>query len=332
MRVAVRGRRSRFLLLLMVGGLLASMLTACGMTFTRPGTGGSGGGCTPGQPVRHPAPKPVTVHVPKNAAAAAKVPQPVRAKGTLVIAEDPSYAPNEFTLPGSSQVIGMDIDLGRAIGQVLGLKVQFNDTTFDGIVPGLGAHRFDLGMSSLTDTAKREKVVDFVTYFKAGTSIMVQKCNPQHIKSFLDLCGKTVGAENGTIQIDQLRKPEADGSIVAQCKKAGKQPPAAKGFPQQTGAASALQASRIDAYIADSPVVDYALRKTTGAFQKAGQAKGVAPYGIAVPKDSGTLKDAVAAAVRVLMKDGTYHKILQNWGVLDGKINPDQVTINAAKS
>jgi polar amino acid transport system substrate-binding protein len=312
----------------MVGGLLASMLTACGMTFTRPGTGGDGGGCQPGKPVHHAAPKPLAVHVPKNAEAAAKVPDDVRAKGTLVIAEDPSYAPDEFTLPGSSQVVGMDIDLGRAIGQVLGLKVTFANTTFDGIVPGLGAHRYDLGMSSLTDTAKREKVVDFVTYFKAGTSIVVQKCNPKHIDSFLDLCGKKVGAENGTIQIDQLRKEQADGSIVAKCRQKGKQPPVAKGYPQQTGAASALASSRIDAYIADSPVVAYALKQTTGAFQKAGSVKGVAPYGIAVPKHSGTMKNAVAGAVRTLMKDGTYLKILKNWGLTDGKI--DRVRINAA--
>lgn len=325
----VRIRSSRPLLLVALAGLLASMLTGCGMTFTDPATK-DGGGCTPGKPVQHPNPDPVTTHLDKNVDAAAKVPNTVRAKGTLVIAEDPSYAPDEFTEPDSGQVIGMDIDLGKAIGQVLGLKVQFKNTTFDGIVPGLGAHRYDLGMSSLTDTAKREEVVDFVTYYKAGTSIMVQKCNPEGINSFTDLCGKKVGAENGTIQIDQLRKPDSDGSIVKQCTKAGKKPPAAKGFPKQTDANSALQASRIEAYIADSPVVDYALKKTTGVFQKAGSAKGVAPYGVAVPKDSGTMKNAVASALRVLMKNGTYDKIVANWGMKDGAI--DQVKINQAES
>lgn len=317
------------MLLLMVASVLATMLTGCGMTFTKPGS--QEGGCAPGKPQSHLAPDPVDVHIPKNSEAAAKVPDSIREKGTIVIVEDPSYAPDEFTKPKSSEVIGMDIDLGRAIGQVLGLKVQFKNSSFDGIVPGLGAHRYDLGMSSLTDTAKREKVVDFVTYYKAGTSIMVQKCNPEGIHSFTGLCGKKVGAENGTIQIDQLRKEDADGSIVALCQKKGKKPPVAKGFPQQTDANSALEASRIDAYIADSPVVNYALQKTTGVFQKVGSAKGVAPYGVALPKDSGTMKYAVKAAITTIMKNGTYHKILDHWGMTDGAITADKVTINAAE-
>ncbi|MGH3437120.1 MAG: ABC transporter substrate-binding protein [Sciscionella sp.] len=318
----------RALALLAACATLAGILTACGATTHKPGSS-SAGGCTAGQPVTHPDPKPAKVSVSLDSQAAAKVPAALKAKGTLTVAEDPSYAPNEFTSGNSNQPIGMDIDLAKALGQSLGLKVKFANSSFDGIIAGIQAGRYDLGMSSFTDTKDREKVVDFVTYFKAGTSIMVPKCNPKNINSDLDLCGKTVGAENGTIQIDQLTKKDADGSIVAKCLKAGKKAPSGKGYPQQTDASSALQAKRIDAYIADSPVVDYALKKTTGAFQKAGSDLGVAPYGIAVPRTAGTLKYALQAALQKLMADGTYKKILGNWGVASGAI--DQSKINDAQ-
>ena len=68
----------------------------------------------------------------------------------------------------------MDADLAKALGAVLGLKVKVVNATFDAIIPGLAAGKYDLGMSSFTDTKAREKVVDFVTYFSAGTSFYVK--------------------------------------------------------------------------------------------------------------------------------------------------------------
>jgi polar amino acid transport system substrate-binding protein len=64
----------------------------------------------------------------------------------------------------------MDADLARAIGAVLSLKFEVANSTFATIMPGLQSGKYDLGMSSFTDTKERERVVDFVTYFSAGTS------------------------------------------------------------------------------------------------------------------------------------------------------------------
>lgn len=320
-------RRSRVVIALGLGTAMLALLAGCGMTFTRPVA--AGGSCLAVQPAENANPNPVLLNIQPDPAAIAQLPEAVKTRGTLTFAEDPSYAPNEFTAGGSSQPIGMDIDLANAIGKTLGLKVVFTNSSFDGIIAGIQAGRYDVGMSSLTDTKEREQTVDFVTYFKAGTSTMVLKCNPKGIHSDLDLCGKNVGAENGTIQIDELSKPDVDGSIVAKCTKAGKAPPNAKGYPAQTDANSALQAGRIDAYIADSPVVDYALKQTGGAFEKAGSDEGVAPYGIAIPKNAGTLKNALQTAINKLMANGGYQKILDNWGVSDGAL--DQAKINDAQ-
>ena len=58
----------------------------------------------------------------------------------------------------------MDADLAKALGQVMGLKADVQNVTFDSIIPGLAAGKYDLGMSSFTDTKEREATVDFVTY------------------------------------------------------------------------------------------------------------------------------------------------------------------------
>jgi polar amino acid transport system substrate-binding protein len=302
----------------------ASLLAAgCGATTDRPqgqngGGGGGGGACTPGEVSNVPDPKPLAVAAPSDSALAGMVPAKVKADGKIIIATDASYAPNEYTLEGSDEIIGMDVDMGKAIGKVLGVEVQFVNASFDGILAGLNAGRYELGMSSFTDTKEREQTVDFVTYLEAGTSTMVRKCNPKGIKSITDLCGKAVGAENGTTQLDQLTKPEVEGSVVKACSAAGKEPPKGQGFPKQTDVNAALQANRIDAYLADTPVVNYAVKKTGNAFEKVGKDTDAAPYGIGIPKAAGTMKEAVQGAVQKLISDGGYQDILDNWGVTGG--------------
>ncbi len=301
----------------------------CGATTENPADqgGGNGGGseCTPGEPSEVADPKPLDADVAADSALGGQVPASVKADGKIVIATDASYAPNEYTLEGSDEIIGMDIDLGKAVGKVLGVEVEFVNASFDGILAGLDANRYELGMSSFTDTKEREQTVDFVTYFEAGTSTMVRKCNPKGIESIEDLCGKTVGAQNGTTQLEQLTQADVEGSVVKACADAGKEPPTSQGFPKQTDVNAALAANRIDAYMADSPVVDYAVKKTGEAFEKAGDDTDSAPYGIAVPKSAGTMKEAVRGAVQKLIDDGAYQEILDNWGVGDGAVTESKV-------
>ncbi|HJP78114.1 MAG TPA: ABC transporter substrate-binding protein [Pseudonocardiaceae bacterium] len=341
--MAVRTRLSNSLSRLGIGkgkiaaaGLCVATVTAalalagCGATTSAPGgSASSGGNCTPGQATQGASPSPMSLTLQPDAASAAQVPANYKSKGTLTIAADASYAPNEFTA-GNGAIIGMDVDLGNAIAQTLGMKANFVNASFDGILAGIQAGRYDLGMSSFSVTAAREQQVDFVSYFTAGTSTMVTKCNPANIKTLSDLCGKSVGAENGTTQLDQLTKPDVDGSIVKTCQQAGKSVPKAQGFPDQTGVNSALQAGRIDAYLADSPVVDYALKQTGDAFTKVGGNLDTAPYGIAMPKTEGTLKNAIQAAVQHLIDDGTYAQILQHWGVSSGAVKTAAINPSAS--
>jgi polar amino acid transport system substrate-binding protein len=269
----------------------------------------------------------------KDDALAAKVPDNIRQKGELVVATDATYAPNEFSNDGGKTFVGMDIDLGNAIGKVLGLKVTFVNATFDGILAGVQAGKYDLGMSSFTDRKDREEIVDFVNYFRAGTSIAVKKGNPLGIQSQADLCGKKVAAERGTIQLDTVTKDkDEDGNptLRGQCLKDGKPAPVAVPEPDQNGVNAALIAGRADAFIADSPIVEYQVKQTDGEVVQGGETTDVAPYGIAVPKNAGTLKDAVQGAVQKLIDDGHYAKILETWGLRNGAI--DKATINAAGS
>src|SRR4029079_11882236 len=120
--------------------------------------------------------------------------------GVLRVATDASYPPASSFATGGRTIVGIEPDLGGALGRVLGIKVRFVNVDFSRVLPTVAAHRVDIGMSAITDTASRERRVDFVNYFGAGTSIVVRRGNPAGITDLAGLCGQTVAVENGTIQ------------------------------------------------------------------------------------------------------------------------------------
>jgi polar amino acid transport system substrate-binding protein len=246
------------------------------------------------------------------ASIAAQVPAAVRATGTLTVAADATYAPNEFIGPDGHTVVGLDPDLAAALGQVLGLKVKMINATFDAIIPGLISGKYDLGMSSFTDTRERQKVVDFVTYFVAGTSFYVKASGGPDVTSLAGVCGHRVAVEKGTTQQADVQAREPA------CTSAGK-PVTLQIFNDQNAVNLALSSGRADLAMADSPVAAYQVKQSGGTFRLSGRPYGSAPYGIAIPKGNGMAKPLLAALKR-LMADGSYTKILDKWGVQSGAI------------
>jgi polar amino acid transport system substrate-binding protein len=244
-----------------------------------------------------------------NAAAAAKLPAAIKSAGVVKVATDAAYPPNEFFGPDNKTIIGMDIDLGHAIGDVLGVKFEFSNLVFDSILPALGS-RFDLSMSSFTDTKEREQQVDMVDYFSAGTSFFGPSDSTLDPKGPADLCGRTVAVEKGTTQLDDVtaQKKKCKLTILA--------------FPDQNQANLAVSSGRADVSMSDSPVAAYIAEKSDGKLKLIGEAYATAPYGIPVPKDPAHagLAEAISLALQELHDNGTYMKILEKWGVQDGAV------------
>jgi polar amino acid transport system substrate-binding protein len=253
-------------------------------------------------------------------AVTALLPAAIKDKGTLIVAADATYAPNEFIGSDGKTVMGMDADLAKAIAGAAGLKAEVKNATFDSIIPGLASHKYDLAMSSFTDTKEREKTVTFVTYFSAGTSFYVKAQGGPSVNTLADLCGKTVAVEKGTTQ-------QADAQ--AQSAKCGSSKVTVLTFPDQNGANLALSSGRAQVGMADSPVAAYLVKQSNGQFKLSGQPYGTAPYGIAMPKGTG-MAPAIKAAMTYLIKNGEYMKILAKWGITEGAIKTP--VINGATS
>lgn len=103
-----------------------------------------------------------------NEKARALLPADLRDKELLSIASDPTYPPFEYYDTDNKTLIGWDIDMGDAIGAVLGLEVKHVPATFDTILPGLKSGKYELGMSTFSVTDERRKQLTLSRTSKAA--------------------------------------------------------------------------------------------------------------------------------------------------------------------
>jgi polar amino acid transport system substrate-binding protein len=248
--------------------------------------------------------------------AAPNLPASIKSSGELKIGSDIEYAPNEFFKENTEIAQGMDVDLGNALAKQLGVKAKFiDDTDFAGIIGAMNSGRFDIIMSSMTDTKEREQSADLLDYFLAGSSILVQKGNPKAIKSVDDLCGQTAAVQKGTTQDLEILTPQ-----VQKCAGLNK-PLNVLRFEKDTDALQQVKLGRAVANFEDFPVAAYNAKTSGGGkdFAVVGQQIGSAPYGIAMPKNS-PLLSLLQTALQKLINNGTYDRILAKWNVSDGAL------------
>lgn len=257
-----------------------------------------------------------------------RLPKKIQQAGAIKVGSDIAYAPVEF-VDENGEPAGIDPDLAKAMGEVLGVDFTFQNGTFDQLILGMNSGRYDVVMSAVTDTKERQRGVsddaeggaDFVNYFKAGSAFLVEKGNPEDITTLDDLCGRTVAAQRGT----------ANEALVREQDKTCDEKIDPFFADKDTDSITQLQNGRADVVVTDYPVAAYNA-KTFGngnQFEVAGGQIDAAPYGIAVSKENTELRDAIQAAMNKIMESGEYEKVMKKWDVANGAL--DEATINAGK-
>jgi polar amino acid transport system substrate-binding protein len=242
-----------------------------------------------------------------------KLPAKIKDAKKIVVGTDASYAPSEFLAADGKTVQGFDVDLFTAVAQKFGVAVEFVPADFATIITGVEGGKFDVGVSSFTINDDRKKQVNMVSYYKAGTQWVVAKGNPKGI-NIDDACGKNIGAQKGTVQLDDLT------ARSKKCTDAGK--PAINQIVQegQDQVTADVVSGKTDAMLADSPVGLYAV-KQTGQLEALGDIYDSAPYGYVVPKDQTDFANLIVEALKATQKDGSYEAALKKYSVEAGAIS-----------
>jgi polar amino acid transport system substrate-binding protein len=285
------------------------VLAACGGSSG--GSSGSGGATGSASP-----------SVSADSALAAKVPASIKADGTISVGTDSTYAPSEFVGADGKTIQGFDVDLFTLVAKKLGLKATFTTASFDSIIVGVGSQKYEVGVSSFTVNAKREAQANMVSYYSAGTQWAVKKGNPKKVDP-ANACGIKIAVQKATVQVDDI------AARSKKCTDAGKPAITVDQYDAQSDATAAIVSGKDDAGLADSPVMAYAVKQTSGQLELLGDVYDAAPYGYVVKKDQTEFAQAIADAVKALIADGSYTKVLTNWGVQAGAIKDPAVNPSA---
>ena len=252
------------------------------------------------------------------------LPADLQKGGTITMAADLHYPPTSFLAEDNKTPIGYNVDIAELLGEKLGLKVQVKNVTWDGVIPGIAANRYDFTATNMSPTAERLEVLNMITYWAAGSSLIVAKGNPLDL-SLADqsTCGQKIAVMAGSTQ-QETYLPE----ISAACQAAGEDAVEAVVLPNVQGALTQLSSKRIDGVFSDTSQLGWAAKQQPQAFElttpQYQKKEGDDVVALGVSKSS-PLTQALHAAMQSLIDDGTYQVALDRWGLGSGAIPTSDV-------
>lgn len=250
-------------------------------------------------------------------AAVRVLPQSYKDKGELTVAMDLHYPPTTFLAEDNSTPIGLNPDIARLVAKKLGLKLKFENTVFDTIIPGIDGGRYDFTVTTMSPTPERLKVLDMIDYFKAGNSVAVSAGNPLKLTNE-SLCGKNIAVTAGST--GQLKRLPALSEQT--CSSKGQPAINAVTLPNVQDALTQLASKRIDGILYDTTSLAWAAKQQPGAFtiltpQINVGSSDLTSIGI---KKGSPLTPALQKATQSVLDSAEYKKSLANWGLESGAI------------
>jgi len=254
----------------------------------------------------------------------AELPAPIKQRGSIIAAIVPNYPPLEMRDPATNQLTGFDVDLGNALAAMLGVKMDWQETSFEQMVSAVDTGRVDIILSGMTDLASRRDKITFVDYLKSGPIFFVQVTRAKEFPDMLSFCGKSVGASRRTSYPKEIA-----AWSDAHCTPAGRPGINFVGTEGSADARTQLKQGRIDAAMQGNETLPYVMSLEPNTYIPVGTAISSQYSGIGVGKNAKELQQALAEALTALITDGAYKKILDKWKLGEDAI--EKVLINAGE-
>ncbi len=225
--------------------------------------------------------------------------------GTLIMSINPTLPPLQF-VDEKGELKGMRVELANECCKRLGLAPEYIRTEFATMIPGLAAKRWDMINTGIFWTEERSKLMYMIPVEQAAISFLAAKGNPLGFKTVDDLAGRRIAVELGGIEERRTRE------VAEMLQKKGLKPVSVLTFNNFAEAFQALRAGQADA--ATSIDATAMFMQNRGDFTRA--ISGVFPQIACFAVANKPLADAIVGALNEMMKDGSYAKLLDQYGVL----------------
>jgi polar amino acid transport system substrate-binding protein len=255
-----------------------------------------------------------------------QLPAEIREKGYIVSATTGRYPPFNFMKEDGETLQGLSIELGEAMGKVLGVPVRNEIAeSVASLVTGLTSNRFDFILGVIADTPERQNVVDMIDWKRQGTGFLINPEDGVAMSSIDDACGLTVGIQKASF-VEPIIQKQSE-----LCTEAGKAPVVVQILNDQATLLLGLKSKRIQAVFSETVALAYQNSVNDNAFAVVPSGKNLLAelyQASATRKDSETTK-VIIAAWQHLFDSGVYAEIMTKWGIGDDML--DAPALNLAK-
>ena len=245
--------------------------------------------------------------LPRLASAQAVTLAQIKASGELKIGCEAAYVP--FTYRQDGRIVGYDVELADIFCKALGVRPNFIDTAWAGVIPSLYAKKFDVIMSSMSYTKERlERVAFTVPYAEASQALLVRASDADKIKAPADLNGRTIAVKLGSP--GQILQDRINASLKTAGGAGFKE---LRTFDDHPSAYVALAQNRVDGVLNTLPTLAMVLKDAPGRYAIV---KGMGAdnwAGIAARKEDTEIVAFLDGELKKLKADGTLARLQEKW-------------------
>lgn len=221
----------------------------------------------------------------------------IKSAGVLKIGTEGTYAP--FTYHDETgKLVGFDVEIGEAVAERLGVKAEFVEGKWDGLIAGLDAKRYDVVINQVGITEERKAKYDFSQPYVASKAALIVREDNSDITDFAHLSGKKA-AQSLTSNYGKMAQ-ESGAEIVA-----------TDGFDQSI---ALVVQGRADATLNDSlSFFDFKKKQPNAPVKIVATQGDASESGILIRKGDSELVEAINNALEEIRSDGTYQKISEKY-------------------
>jgi polar amino acid transport system substrate-binding protein len=245
--------------------------------------------------------------LPRFAAAQAVTLAQIKASGELRIGCEAAYVP--FTYRQDGKIVGYDVELAELFCKALGVKANFIDTAWAGVIPSLYAKKFDVIMSSMSYTKERlERVAFTIPYAEASQALLVRASDVDKIKAPVDLNGRVLAVKLGSP--GQVLQERMAASLKAAGGAGFKE---LRTFDDHPSAYVALAQNRVDGVLNTVPTLAMVLKDAPGKYAIV---KGMGAdnwAGIAARKEDPEIVAFLNEELKKLKASGAIYALQEKW-------------------
>ncbi len=223
----------------------------------------------------------------------------IQERGYMIAGLDDTFAPMGFRDKETNELIGFDIDMGEEIATAMGIeKIEWQPSAWDGIVQSLKNKKFDVIISGMTITPKREEQISFSVPYVNQSIVIVVNADNDNIAGVEDLNGKVIGTQSGSSGYEAGKDIEGIKDIVE--------------YQQFAQALMDLKNDNVEAVIIDITTAKHYMSEQPDTYKIASPVEKEL-YAIGIRKEDVQLQEELNRVLNEMKENGKLQAISEKW-------------------